>query len=113
MTVDWKKVAMVMLVGLLTVAGPTFAPGHASAQNAPGVDKFLTQAQADHDKAMQMYNSMTTRMNAMSGGTMTSNEKAMMSAMHDMAQTLKMLLDSNQQLLDAVKQLRNMPGQGK
>jgi exopolyphosphatase/pppGpp-phosphohydrolase len=109
MTVDWKKVAMIMLVGLLTVAGPTFAPGHVSAQNAPGVDKYLTQAQTDHDKAMQMYNSLTNKMTSTSGGTMTSNEKAMMSMMHDMAQTLKMLLDSNQQLLDALKQLRNMP----
>src|SRR5579864_957224 len=110
MTVTWKKVAMIMSMGLL-IAGPLTAPNHAYAQNSPaeGANTALKAAQASEDKAAQMYNQMMMSMDSMKKIPMTANEKSMMKMMGDMAATIKMLMDSNKQLIDAIHNIMMMP----
>ena len=74
MTAHWKKVAMLMLVGLLA-AGP-IAPPHAAAQMGEGYDRAMSAAQAALDKAAKVHNDMTMHMDSMMKMPMTANEKA-------------------------------------
>jgi hypothetical protein len=102
MTFDWKKVAMIMLVGLLVFAGPTTLR-YATAANTPAESKFLNDALAAQDKATKAYNDMMKKMDSMMKMPMSANEKSMMSMMQQMADVMKMLLDANKALIDAVK----------
>jgi len=99
MRVDWKKVAMIMLVGLLFVAGPV-APRSAVAQNAPGVDK----AQAAYEKSIKDWNDTMTKMNSMKSMPMSANEKGMMTMMQQMMDTMKSIAESNKATLDVLKE---------
>lgn len=107
---SWKKVAMIMLMGLL-VAGP-FAPPHAMAQQGPaeGVNTALNAAQAAQDKATKMYSDMMTHMDAMKKMPMSANDKEMMKMMGQLTDTIKDLMDVNKQLIEAIKELRKMQG---
>ena len=108
---SWKKVAMIMLMGLL-VAGP-IAPHGAFAQNMPseGAHTALTAAQAAQDKASKDLHDAMTTMDSMKKMPMTANEKEMMKMIGQMADTIKNLMDSNKQLIKAVEELRKaQPG---
>ena len=103
---QWKAVAMIMLVGLL-VAGPLGSINHAYAQNENAtLDRLLNTAQTTNSNATKMYQQMTTHMDAMKKMPMTANEKEMMKMMGQMADTIKMLIDANKNLIDAVNQLK-------
>jgi hypothetical protein len=103
-----KKVAMIMLVGLL-IAGP-IVPPHAVAQSDTGAwDRTMGAAQAAQDKASKAYNSMMMNMKSMAGMPMTANEKAMMKQMDMMAQAIKDLMESNHQLMELLKIQHSMP----
>jgi hypothetical protein len=93
---QWKKVAMIMLVGLL-VAGPLAQIQSAIA--SPESDK----AKVANDQAAKDLQQMMMQMDSMSKMPMTANEKAMMKMMHQMADTIKMLIDANKNLIDAVE----------
>ncbi|HKV44485.1 MAG TPA: hypothetical protein VJT32_07405 [bacterium] len=110
MKVTRKKVAMIMLMGLL-IAGPLASLHHASAQNSPaeGANTALKAAQASEDKAAQMYTQMMMSMDSMKKMPMTGNEKSMMKMMNDMAATIKLLMDSNKQLIEALHNIMMMP----
>jgi uncharacterized protein involved in copper resistance len=92
----WKKVAMIMLVGLL-VAGP-LGQIH-SAIASPESDK----AKVANDAAAHDLQQMMMEMDSMSKMPMTANEKAMMKMLHEMANTIKMLIDANKNLIDAIE----------
>jgi hypothetical protein len=102
MRFEWKKVAMIMLVGLLFVAGPA-VPRYAVAQNAPGPDKMLNDAQAMQDKAIKAWNDTMMKMNSMKSMPMNANEKGMMNMMQQMMDTMKSIADANKATLDALK----------
>ena len=107
MTLNWEKVAMIMLVGLLFLSGP-MTPQHAVAQ-APGVDKTLNDAFAAQDKAAKAYHDMMTKMTSVKNmSNMDENEKSLVAMMQQMADTFKMLLDANKVTLDALKELRQL-----
>jgi hypothetical protein len=99
MRFNWKKVAMIMLVGLLFAAGP-IAPRYAAAQNSPGVDNAVSM----QDKAVKSWSSTMTKMDSMMKMPMNANEKSMMNMMHDMMDTMKSMADANKATLDALKQ---------
>ncbi len=108
---NWKKVAMIMLVGLL-VAGP-FASYPALGQNMPseGVNTALAAAQAAQDKATKNLHDAMASMDSVKKMPMTANEKEMMKMIGQMAETIKDLTDANKQLIEAVKELRKLqPG---
>ncbi|HEX9246805.1 MAG TPA: hypothetical protein VGA35_11645 [bacterium] len=106
MTAHWKKMAMLMLVGLLA-AGP-IAPPHAAAQMGEGYDRAMSAAQAALDKAAKVHNDMTMHMDTMMKMPMTANEKAMMQQMQQMNDAIKDLVETNKQLLEALKELRKL-----
>jgi len=87
---------MIMLVGLLVV-GP-LAQIH-SAFASPESDK----AKILNDQAAKSLSQMMMEMDSMSKMPMTANEKQMMKMLHEMATTIKMLIDSNQNLIIAVE----------
>jgi hypothetical protein len=99
MRFDWKKVAMIMLVGLLFAAGP-IAPRYAVAQNSPGVDNAVSM----QDKAVKSWGSTMMKMDSMMKMPMTANEKSMMKMMHEMMDTMKSIADANKATLDVLKQ---------
>jgi len=104
-----KKVAMIMLMGLL-VAGLVGQIPHSIAAET-GFEKaeaLLKQAAAMHAKAQQQLKAMMAKMDSMKNMQMTTNEKEMMDAMHEMAMTMKMLLDENKMLMDALKDILQM-----
>lgn len=108
---NWKKLAMIMLMGLL-VAGPV-APHHAFAQNMPseGAHTALAAAQAAQDKAAKTLHDTMASMESMKKMPMTANEKEMMKMMGQMADTIKNLTEANKQLIEAIKELRKgQPG---
>jgi F420-dependent methylenetetrahydromethanopterin dehydrogenase len=108
---NWKKLAMVMLMGLL-VAGP-IVPHHAFAQNMPSENAHtaLAAAQAAQDKAAKDLHDAMTSMDSMKKMPMTANEKEMMKTIGQMADTIKNLMESNKQLIKAVEELRKaQPG---
>jgi hypothetical protein len=102
----WKKVAMIMLMGLL-VAGP-IVPDHAVAQNMPseGAHTALAAAQAAQDKAAKNLHEAMASMDSMKKMPMTANEKEMMKMIGQMADTIKNLTEANKQLIEAIKELR-------
>ncbi len=106
MRVHWKKVTMIMLMGLL-VAGP-IVPPHAVASDK--VDTALDGAQAAQDKATKAYNETMSHMDSMKKMSMTANEKETMKMMGQMADTIKNLMDVNKQLIEAIKELKKMQG---
>jgi len=106
MTALWKKVAMIMVMGLL-VAGP-IAPPHAAAQMGEGYDRAVSAAQAAMDKAAKMHNDMMMHMDSMMKMPMSANEKAMMQQMQQMAAAIQDLVETNKQLLEAIKELRKL-----
>ncbi len=110
MTFSWKKVAMIMLMGLL-VAGPVASP-HAFAQSGPseGFNTALNAAQAAQDKATKVYNDMMSHMDSMKKMSMNANEKEMMKMMQQMTDAIKSLTDANKQLIEAIKEMRKMQG---
>ena len=85
---QWKKVAMIMLVGLL-VAGPLAQIPSAFASQESDKAKIANDAAA---KDLQQV--MTQ---------MTANEKEMMKMLHQMADTIKMLIEANKNLIIAVE----------
>ena len=93
---QWKKAAMIMLVGLL-VAGP-LGQIH-SAYASPESDK----AKVANDQAAKSLSQMMMEMDSMGKMPTTANEKAMMKMLHEMADTIKMLIDANKNLIDAVE----------
>ncbi|HTD46239.1 MAG TPA: hypothetical protein VK881_03110 [bacterium] len=105
MTAQWKKVAMIMLMGLL-VAGP-IAPPHAVAQGE-GYDRAMSAAQAALDKAAKVHNDMMMHMDSMMKMPMSANEKAMTQQMQQMAAAIQDLVETNRQLLEAIKELRKL-----
>jgi hypothetical protein len=111
MRLHWKKVTMIMLMGLL-VAGP-IAPPHAGAQGnmpAEGFNTALSKAQAAEDNATKVYTNMMSQMDSMKKMSMTMNEKETMKMMGQMADTMKQLIEVNKQLIEAIKELRKMQG---
>ena len=103
------KVVMVMLVGLLLLAGP-MTPRHAVAQ-APAVDKLLNDASAAHDRATKAYSDMMTKVNSMMSlpkADLDDKDKSIVAAVQQVADTLKIVLDASKATLDAVKELRQM-----
>jgi hypothetical protein len=107
----WKKVAMIMLMGLL-VAGP-IAPPHVSAQGnmaAEGFNTALSKAEAAQDNATKVYGSMMSQMDSMKKMPMTANEKETMKMMGQMADAMKQLMEVNKQLIESIKALRKMQG---
>jgi len=107
----WKKVAMIMLMGLL-VAGP-IAPPHASAQGnmpAEGFNTALSKAEAAQDNATKVYSTMMSQMDSMKKMPMTANEKETMKMMGQMADAMKQLMEVNKQLIETIKELRKMQG---
>jgi hypothetical protein len=104
-----KKVAMLMLIGLL-IAGPTVTLPYANAQGDrfDVIDRAINAAEAAQAKATQQLADMMKHMDSMMKMPMTPNEKAMTGMMEQMAATIKSLLDENKQLLDALKELRKM-----
>ena len=106
MTAHWKKMAMLMLVGLLA-AGP-IAPPHAAAQMGEGYDRAMSAAQAALDKATKAQNDMTMHMDSMMKMPMSANEKAMAQQMQQMADAIKSLVETNRQLLEALKELKKL-----
>ena len=99
------KVAMVMLVGLLFLAGP-MTPRHAVAQ-APAVDNLLNVASAAHDRATKAYSDMMTKVKSMmSLPDMDDKDKSIVATVQQVADTLKIVLDANKATLDALKELR-------
>jgi transposase len=106
MTAHWKKMAMLMLVGLLA-AGP-IAPPHAAAQMGEGYDRAMSATQAALDKATKAQNDMTMHMDAMMKMPMSGNEKAMTQQMQQMADAIKSLVETNRQLLEALKELKKL-----
>lgn len=111
MRIDWKAVAMIMLTGLL-IAGPIAPAPHAAAQNSPveGINTALNAAQVLQDKATKMHNEMMSHMDSMKKMSMTANEKEMMKMMEQMAGEIKLLLDANKQLREAIVEMRKMQG---
>jgi hypothetical protein len=93
---QWKKVAMIMLVGLL-VAGP-LGQIH-SAYASPESER----AKVANDQAAKSLSQMMMEMDSMSKMPMTANEKAMMKMLHEMANTIKMLIDANKDLINAIE----------
>jgi hypothetical protein len=104
-----KKVAMLMLIGLL-IAGPTVTLPNANAQGDrfDVIDRAINAADAAQAKATQQLADMMKHMDSMMMMPMTPNEKAMAGMMEQMATLIKSLLDENKQLLDALKELRKM-----
>ena len=103
------KVVIVMLVGLLFLAGP-LTPRHAVAQ-APAVDKLLDVASAAHDRATKAYNDMMTKVKSMMSlpaADLDDKDKHIIASVQQMADTVKILLDTNKATLDALKELRQM-----
>ena len=99
----WKKVAMIMLAGLL-IAGP-IVPPHAVAQSDTGAwDRTMGMAHTAMEKATKSYYAMMSNMKSMMGMPMNDNEKAMMKQMQMMADTIKDLMDTNRQLIELIKQ---------
>ena len=108
---NWKKVTMIMLMGLL-MAGP-IVPYHAFAQNmaSENAHTALAAAQAAQEKAAKDLHDAMTSMDSMKKMPMTANEKEMMKMMGQMADTIKNLMETNKQLIKAVEELRKgMPG---
>ena len=103
---NWKKMAMIMLMGLL-VAGP-IAPYRAFAQNMPseGAHTALAAAQAAQDKAAKDLHGTMASMDSMKKMPMTASEKEMMKMMGQMADTIKNLMEANKQLIEAIKAMR-------
>jgi phosphoserine phosphatase len=102
----WKKVTMIMLMGLL-IAGPLGRLPHAAADNsALGLaHTALGAAEAAEAQAEKQYQQTMSHMDSMKKMSMSANEKAMMDQMAQMAATIKSLMETNQQLIETVKQL--------
>jgi len=102
----WKKVAMIMLMGLL-IAGPVGRLPHAAADNsALGLaHTALGAAEAAEAQAERQYQQMISHMDSMKTMSMTANEKAMMDQAAQMAATMKALMETNKQLIETLKQL--------
>ena len=92
----FKKVAVIMLVCLIGVAG--LIQVH-NAFASPESEK----ATADNNKAAAMLQTMMMQMDSMMKKPMTANEKQMMQMMHQMAQMIQMLIDANKNLIMAVE----------
>ena len=103
MRVQWKRVAMIMLVGLL-IAGPLAQIQNAGAQSETSGEKFIKAAQVANDKAAKDFQMMMTKMDSMKKMPMTANEKEMMTMMGQMAETIKMLIETNKNLIDAARE---------
>lgn len=105
-----KKVAMLMLIGLL-IAGPSAPLPYANAQAGDKFDAFdraINAANTAQAKAAKELADMMTHMDSMKKMSMTSTEKAMMGMMEQMAAMIKSLLDTNKLLLDALKEQRKL-----
>ena len=104
-----KKVAMLMLIGLL-IAGPSVTLPYANAQadRFDVIDRAINAADAAQAKAAQQLADMMKHMDSMKMMPMTPNEKAMTGMMEQMAVEIKTLMDVNKQLLDALKELRRL-----
>ncbi len=107
MTLNWKTVAMIMVVSPFFLAAP-MTPQHAVAQ-APGVDKLLGDAFAAQDRATKAYNDMMMKLNTLKNTPdLDDKEKSIVTVMQQMADTLKMVFDADKATLDALKGLRQM-----
>ena len=91
-----KKVAVIMLVCLLA-AVPLIQIHNAFA--SPESES----AKSDNAKAATMLHDTMMKMDAMMKKPMSANEKQMMQMMHQMAQTIQMLIDANNKLIAAVE----------
>lgn len=102
MTARWKKVAMIMLVGLL-LAGPFAQIHNAAAQGEMTYPQAIAAARSANDKAASALHQMMMQMDSMSKMPMTDNEKAMMKMIHDLATVVQTLIDANKQVITAVE----------
>ena len=102
----WKKVAMIMLAGLL-IAGPVARLPHAAADNSALAQAHtaLGAAQAAQAQAQKQYQQMMSHMDSMKTMSMTANEKAMMSGAEQMAGAMKSLMEVDHQLIVTTQQL--------
>jgi hypothetical protein len=92
---------MILCLAML-VAAPLVQLHNAAAQGEnPAM--MLQQARTTNDKARTELNNMMMKMDSMSKMPMSANEKEMMKMMHDMAQVMMMLIDSNRQLISVVE----------
>lgn len=100
MSKHWKKVVMIMLMGLLA-AGPFALIHNAGAQMETG--SALAAAKTANDKATNMLHQTMTEMDSMSKMPMTANEKAMMKTIHELAVIVQTLIDANKNLINVVE----------
>jgi hypothetical protein len=96
----WRKLAVIVLVGLL-LAGPFAALHHAVAQQE--TSGMLAAAKAANDKAARGLQQTMAQMDATSKMPMTANEKAMMKTIHDLAVIVQNLIDINKSLINAME----------
>jgi hypothetical protein len=97
---QWKKVAMIMLVGLLA-AGPFAQIRHAAAQGES--NQSISMAKSANDEAAADLHTMMMQMDTMMKSPMSANEKAMMNLLHQMATIVQTLINANNQLISAVE----------
>lgn len=97
---QWRKAAVIMLMGLL-VAGPFALIHHAAAQQESM--QMVSAAKVANDKAAATLHQTMMEMDSMAKMPMTANEKAMMKAIHDLATVVQMLIDSNKNLITVVE----------
>jgi len=105
---SWR-VAVVVLSSLLLVSAFGTIPYSAAQMNGPTpaeAQQLIAQAKANLDAAIARYQTMHTHMMTMDTMSMNANEKQMLQTMEEMNATIKLLIDSNQQLLQVVQQLQ-------
>jgi hypothetical protein len=94
---QWRKIVVIMLMGLL-FAGPFAAIHGAVAQQETG--GALAAAKAANTKAAKDLQQTMTEMDTMSKMPMTANEKAMMRTIHELAVIVQTLIDANKNLIN-------------
>ena len=104
-----KKVAMMMLIGLLIAGASTLLPyANAQGDRFEIIDRAINAANAAQAQAAQQLANMMKHMDSMKKMSMTSDEKARMGMMEEMAGVSKSLLDEDTQLLVALTELRKV-----
>jgi len=106
-SMSWR-VAVVVFIGLFFVSAFGSIPYAAAQMNGPTpaeAQKLIAQAKANLDAAIARYQAMRDHTMGMDKMSMTVNEKQMLQMMEDMNATIKLLINSNQQLLQVLQQM--------
>jgi len=100
------KIAMLIITGALLVTSFGYAPNANAAMNNLTSDErmqLVNQQQQMIDQVTQMWNQTHMMMNSMMNGNMTANEKQMMKMMENMMNMIKMLMQTNQYMVNVEK----------